>query len=88
MSSSAEWRDIKYKEVFEEEIRFLERRRGIDPLCKVEDIEGVLQYLYIMDGADWYGRGDVQDVTIAATIAAYECFIARWKEKKADFIEG
>jgi len=81
MSSSVEWRNIKYKEVFEEEIRFLERRRGIDPLCKVEDIEGVLQHLYIMDGADWYGRGDVQDVTMAATIAAYESYIARWKEE-------
>jgi len=39
----------------------------------------MLQHLYIMDGADWYGRGDVQDITMAATIAAYEHFIAQWK---------
>jgi hypothetical protein len=79
MSSSVEWRDIKYEEIFQEESRGLERRRKQDPLCTVEDIEGVLRNLYIMDGADWYGRGEVQDITMAATIAAYEDFIARWK---------
>jgi len=81
MSSSVEWRDVKYNEVFEQELRGLERRRQSDPLCQVEDIERVLQNLYIMDGADWYGRGDVQDTTMAATIAAYEHFIAQWKQE-------
>jgi hypothetical protein len=79
MSSSVEWKSIKYEEVFQEELRGLKRRRESDPLCTVGDIEGVLQHLYIMDGADWYGRGDVQDITMAATIAAYENFIAQWK---------
>jgi len=79
MSSSVEWKEIKYTEVFEEELRGLERRRESDPLCTVKDIEGLLQHLYIMDGADWYGRGDVQDIIMAATIAAHEHFIAEWK---------
>jgi hypothetical protein len=79
MSSSVEWRDVKYGEIFEEELRGLQRRRELDPHCTVEDIRGVLQHLYIMDGADWYGRGDVQDITIAATIAAYERFVTQWK---------
>ena len=79
MSSSVEWKDNKYGEVFDEELRGLQRRRTSDPLCTVEDIEGILQHLYIMDGADWYGRGDVQDIIMAATIAAYEHFIAEWK---------
>jgi hypothetical protein len=79
MSSSVEWKEIKYAEVFEEELRGLERRRESDPHCAVGDIEGMLRHLYIMDGADWYGRGDVQDITMAATIAAYEYFIAQWK---------
>ncbi|MDR2746911.1 MAG: hypothetical protein LBB77_05625 [Treponema sp.] len=79
MASSVEWRDIKYDEIFEQEIRGLERRRRSDSACTVEDLERVLRHLYIMDGADWYGRGDVQDITMAATIAAYEYFIARWK---------
>ena len=82
MSSSVEWRDVKYSEVFEQELRGLDRRRQADTHCTVEDIERVLQNLYIMDGADWYGRGDVQDITMAATIAAYEHFIAQWKLEK------
>jgi hypothetical protein len=76
---SVEWRDTKYQEIFDQEIRGLQRRREADPGCTAADLEGVLQHLYIMDGADWYGRGDVQDIIMAATIAAYEHFIAQWK---------
>jgi hypothetical protein len=84
MSVSVEWRDVKYEEVFEQELRGLKRRRETDPLCTAADIEGTLQHLYIMDGADWYGRGDVQDITMAATIAAYEHFVAEWKSELSD----
>jgi hypothetical protein len=79
MSLSTDWRDIKYKEVFEQEIRGLERRKASDINCTAADLEGVLQHLYYMDGADWVGRGEVQDIIMAATIAAYEQFIAEWK---------
>jgi hypothetical protein len=79
MGPSVEWRDAKYGEVFDQEIRGLERRRRSDPRCTVADLEGILRHLYVMDGADWYGRGGVQDVSMAATIAAYEDFIARWR---------
>lgn len=79
MSSSVEWKDVKYREVFEEELRGLTRRKESDPRCTVKDIEGVLEHLYIMDGADWYGRGEVQDTVMAATIAAHEHFVAQWK---------
>ena len=81
-NSSVEWRDVKYGEIFDQELRGLSRRRKSDPRCTVEDIEGVLQNLYIMEGADWYGRGEVQDITMAATIAAYEHFIAEWKAER------
>ena len=79
MGVSQEWRDKKYNETFEGELRGLERRRAADPNCTIADIEGTLKHLYIMDGADWIGRGDVQDITMAATIAAYEHFVAQWK---------
>jgi hypothetical protein len=83
MSVSVDWRDVKYGEVFEQELRGLKRRRETDPRCTVADIEGTLQHLYIMDGADWYGRGDVQDIIMAATIAAYEHFVAEWKSERS-----
>jgi hypothetical protein len=83
MGVSEEWRDIKYIETFEEELRGLERRRLADPDCTITDLEGILKHLYIMDGADWGGRGDVQDTVMAASIAAYERFIAQWRAELA-----
>jgi hypothetical protein len=81
VGSSVDWRDIKYQEILEDETRGLQRRRELDPGCTVETLEGVLRHLYIMDGADWGGRGEVQDITLAATIAAYEAVIARWRQE-------
>jgi hypothetical protein len=83
MGVSKEWREIRYKETFEDETRGLLRRRQSDPSCKIEDLEGILKALYIMEGADQGGRGDVQDTIMAATIAAYERFIAEWKAESA-----
>ena len=82
MGSSTEWRDRKYAETFEDELRRLERRRASDPGCTIADLEGILKNMYIMDGADWGGRGGVQDAVMAATIAAYEHFIASWRAEK------
>ena len=79
MGASLEWRETKYRETFEDEMRGLSRRREADPSCKIEDLEGILKALYIMDGADQGGRGELQDTVMAATIAAYERFIAQWR---------
>jgi hypothetical protein len=83
MNESVDWRDTAYQEIFEQELRGLERRRNFDAQCTAEDLEGLLNALYILDGADWYGRGDVQDVVMAATIAAHEHFISQWKSEIA-----
>ncbi|MCL2244206.1 MAG: hypothetical protein FWC03_07035 [Treponema sp.] len=78
MNKIDDWRDIKYQEIFEEETRGLIRRRQADPNCTVDDINGILNNLYILDGANQDGRGNVQDIIINARIAAYERFIAQW----------
>jgi hypothetical protein len=80
---SEKWREIKYAETFEAELRGLERRRAAQSDCTIEDIEGTLKNLYIMDGADWGGRGDLQDTIMAATIAAHEHFIALWQAEQS-----
>ena len=82
MGQSKEWQEIKYSETFDQETRGLARRRESDPACKIEDLEGILKNLYIMDGADQGGRGALQDTIMAATIAAYEKFIENWKAQK------
>jgi hypothetical protein len=75
---TVDWRDLKYDETFEQEVRGLERRRA-NTLCTVADVEALLEHLYKLDGDNWVGRGEVQDIIMAATIAAYEHFIAEWK---------
>jgi len=79
MHGAVEWRDIKYEETFDQEVLGLERRRAHDPSCTVGDLKATLQHLYIMDGSDWGGRGELQDLVLQATIAAYEHVIAEWE---------
>ena len=79
MSVSTEWQETTYQGTFEEEMRGLARRRQSDLACKIEDLEGTLKHLYILDGSDHGGRGTLQDIIIAARIAAYERFITQWK---------
>ena len=72
---SADWQEAAYREAYEKEILGLKRRLASDPLCSAEDLEGILKSLYIMDGSDWLGRGEVQSINLAASIAAYETII-------------
>ncbi len=81
MSESTEWLDNAYDQVLAEEKRGLERRRQNDPTLKIEDIQGILDNLYISDGNNWEGRGPLADVVISATIAAYELYISEWKKE-------
>jgi hypothetical protein len=72
----ADWRDTLYRRVFEEELRGLEKRRASDAGCSADDARAMLRRFYEMEGADWLGRGEVQNITLQATIAAYETFTA------------
>jgi len=84
MSESTDWKNETYNTYFNQELLALQNRRERDPDCKVEDIEGVLRNLYINEGADWEGRGEVQKLFFAASIAAHEHFIAGWKAERRD----
>lgn len=77
--SAVDWRDAKYDEVFRSTLRGLEKRRRNDAEFALGDAEGVLKHLYIQDGNDWIGRGELQDQILAATIAAYEQLVTDWK---------
>jgi hypothetical protein len=80
------WEEAKFNEVFEDEIRLLNRRFLHDTSCYVEkgdfikEIEGILQSLYLM--ADFNSEGKVQEITLRATITAYEAFIYEKKKGK------
>jgi len=80
MGDSSDWREAAYEENYEKELLGLRRRLASDPSCTAEDLEGTLKNLYIMDGADWLGRGEVQSITLSAVIAAYETLIEELKK--------
>ena len=76
--STVDWKEEKESEVFENTLRGLENRRRVDPAFTVEDAKSALEHLYILQGNDWLGRGELGDIITAATIAAYEHFIHDW----------
>jgi hypothetical protein len=73
-----DWRDVLYERVMEEETRGLLFRSKHDAIFTIADLKGLLDSLYRTQGDDWLGRGEVGSITIDATIAAYEKFIAQW----------
>jgi hypothetical protein len=77
--STVAWREGKRLEVIRESLLGLENRRRADPGFSLKDAEGVLAHLYIRQGNDQEGRGELQDLILASTIDAYEEFIERWK---------
>lgn len=79
MAETTEWEDTTYRYTFEQEMRGLKRRRAYDPNLSIEELKYMLESLYISQGNDYAGRGAVADLTLAATIAAYERFIDEWE---------
>lgn len=74
------WEEVKFREVFEDETRLLNRRFSKDVSCSIEELEGVLESFYLL--ADRNQEGKVQEIVLSATIAAYEAFIHKKKEGK------
>jgi hypothetical protein len=72
---TGDWRDALYQKTFDDEYRGLQRRCASDKNCGADDLRGMLRRFYEVEGSDWIGRGEVQNITLAATIAAYESFL-------------
>jgi hypothetical protein len=81
--SSTDWQDKKRQEVFESTLRGLESRRRIDSTFTLDDLRSALNHLYILDGNDLIGRGELGDIVSSATIAAYEHFQSEWEKSLA-----
>ena len=83
MSESVDWEEKKYQEVFDDETRLLVRRRAADKSCSIDDVQGILNSLYVLDGNNAEGRSSVQQIALSATIAAYEAFIHQWQKESS-----
>ncbi len=82
--STTEWRDKTYADTLENTYANLERRKAIDPSFSLEEVRGVLKHLYVQDGNDWLGRGELQDAILHAQIAAHESFIHAWEKSLSE----
>lgn len=80
MSGTA-WREIKYSEVFDTTAAQLHFRRTNDHEFTLDDAKRTLEHLYVADGNDWTGRGELGDIVMSATLAAWEWFIAEWERE-------
>jgi len=82
--SSTDWREEKQEEIFEGTLRGLENRRKADKGFTAADAKSFLTHLYILEGNDWLGRGELGDIVASATVAAYEHFIEEWNAESDD----
>lgn len=79
--SSTGWQEQKEEEIFEGTLKSLETRRRKDPHYTLQSAQAELDHFYIQDGNNWLGRGELGDVIMSATIAAYEHFIFEWRRE-------
>ncbi len=84
--ASLDWRERAYEDSLQSTISGLEARRKVDPSFTIEDAEGTLRHLYVLEGNDWCSRGMLQDAVIAAQIAGHEEFIEAWRREGTDSI--
>jgi hypothetical protein len=76
-----DWKEQQHDEIFDAVCRHLHHQRQTNPNFTIEHLEGLLKSQYVDEGNDWLGRGSPVKIRMAATIAAYEHFLAEWKKE-------
>lgn len=76
-----DWYENKFDEIFDKVCKGLEWRIQHDNEFTIDSLENALQSLYIHQGNNWDGRGEVTELSIAASIAAHEHVLAELKAK-------
>lgn len=75
MSTTA-WKEITYDDTYASTFKSLRRRQADDPSFTIDAAKSQLKHLYINDGNNWAGRGELQDIIVQAMIDAFERYIA------------
>jgi hypothetical protein len=74
--------ELKYDETYAETLGSLKRRRVEDSAFTLEDARRMLENMYVNDGNNWVGRGELQDIILRAIIDAHEGFIEAWESER------
>lgn len=59
------------------------RAESEKPGFDVATVEGELSALYVYEGQDWTGRGELKHAEIKGSILAYQTFLRRWRENRS-----
>jgi hypothetical protein len=73
--------DHIYQHTFDETVAFLRGRLRNDPGLDLRDLESMLESLYVRQGNNWTGRGEIRDRIESAVIAAHEHVIAEVRKR-------
>ncbi|EOD01033.1 hypothetical protein [Caldisalinibacter kiritimatiensis] len=71
----------KYNTTYQNVYNDLKQQKENDPSFTIEKLKELLNTLYINQGNDWLGKGEVKNITTSATISACETLLAEWKEE-------
>lgn len=74
-----DYRKRLFESTFDNVYNEMIRRKENDSQFTKEQFEGVLQGLYVDQGNDWGGRGEIRDIVNEATIAACEVVMCEWE---------
>lgn len=73
-----DYREKIFEDTFNNVCKEMNNRKENDPQFTKENLEGVLNSLYIDQGNDWVGRGEIRDIINEATISACELILSEF----------
>ncbi|MTI65787.1 MAG: hypothetical protein FH753_04215 [Firmicutes bacterium] len=71
----------KYNDTFKKVYTDLKYQKESDDTYTIDKLKALLESLYINEGNDWLGRGDIKDTVNKATIAACQKLLAEWESE-------
>lgn len=71
----------KYDLIFENAYNDFIKTMKEDPNYSIENLESLLESMYIVQGNDQLGRGSRHDISINATVAAAETVLYEWRKE-------
>lgn len=74
--STTSWKETTYDDTYAATLKSLRRRQAEDSSFTIDAAKGQLKHLYINDGNNWVGRGELQDIVVQAMIDAYEHYVS------------
>lgn len=75
-----DWKERKYKSVYNATVDHVESRKNDDPDFSIEELEQMLEAKYINEGTG--NRSEIDQLMSDATIAALQACLVNWKKEK------